>query len=283
MIGTELARRPEIDGVAFTGSTHVGLELHRLMSSTGRIRPSLLEMGGKNGAIVAASADLEMAVNGCTRSAFGLSGQKCSALSRIYVARPHYNEFIERMVAAAQKIVVGDPTEREVFMGPVIHEASVKRYVAAAAEAKADGIVHCGGERLTAGELMHGAFVAPTVVSVPRGHRIVKDELFLPFVAVEPFDTFDEALQLLNDVNYGLTAGMFSSDQKEVEAFMERAEAGVLYANRRTGATTGAWPGVQSFCGWKGSGSTGKGGCGPYYVSQFAREQSQTRMGMVTK
>jgi 1-pyrroline-5-carboxylate dehydrogenase len=79
-------------------------------------------------------------------------------------------------------------------------------------------------------------------------------------------------------VNYGLTGGIFSEKPEEIELFMQRAEAGVLYANRATGATTGAWPGVQSFCGWKGSGSTGKGGCGPYYVAQFAREQSQTRM-----
>jgi 1-pyrroline-5-carboxylate dehydrogenase len=113
---------------------------------------------------------------------------------------------------------------------------------------------------------------------VPRGHRLVRDELFLPFVTVEPFESLEEAIALANDVDYGLTGGIFTGDPEKVELFMQSCEAGVLYANRKTGATTGAWPGVQSFCGWKASGSTGKGGCGPYYVMQFAREQSQTRM-----
>jgi 1-pyrroline-5-carboxylate dehydrogenase len=163
-------------------------------------------------------------------------------------------------------------------MGPVVSAASVARFERAAADARTAGRIHAGGERLTSGDYAHGHFVAPTIVSVPRDHRLARQELFLPFVVVEPFDTFDEALGLVNDVDYGLTAGIFSRDDAEVERFMDEAQAGVLYANRKTGATTGAWPGVQSFCGWKGSGSTGKGGCGPYYVAQFAREQSQTRM-----
>ncbi|HEX4383156.1 MAG TPA: aldehyde dehydrogenase family protein [Myxococcales bacterium] len=277
-IAAALVRQPGIDGVAFTGSTGVGLELHGLMS-TGRIRPCLLEMGGKNGTIVTESADLPKAVQGCLRSSFGLSGQKCSALSRILVARSRQDELVKELVAQAKELAVGDPVKREVYMGPVINESAVARFEKAAAEARKDGTVHCGGARLTEGDKAHGYFVAPTVVSVPRGHRLTRDELFLPFVTVQPFDTFEEALTLLNEVDYGLTAGIFSGSQSEIEAFMDKAEAGVLYANRETGATTGAWPGVQSFCGWKGSGSTGKGGCGPFYVAQFAREQSQTRMG----
>jgi 1-pyrroline-5-carboxylate dehydrogenase len=278
-IGAALAKHPGIDGVAFTGSTQVGLELHRTMS-TGRIRPALLEMGGKNAAIVCESADLEAAVEGCARSAFGLSGQKCSALSRIYVHRSKHGQFVEGLVERAKKIAIGDPTRADVYLGPVINAAAVARYEKAAAEVRSGGgTIHHGGARLSEGELAHGHFVAPTIAAVPRAHRLVREELFLPFVLVEPFDTLDEAIGLANDVPYGLTGGIFSGKQEEIEQFMERAEAGVLYANRKTGATTGAWPGVQSFCGWKGSGSTGKGGCGPYYVSQFAREQSQTRMG----
>src|SRR5690606_39531064 len=124
----------------------------------------------------------------------------------------------------------------------------------------------------------HGTFVAPTVVTLPAKHPLNRKELFLPFVTVAPFATLAEALVLLNDADHGLTAGIFSAREADVETFMDRAEAGMLYANRKTGATTGAWPGVQSFCGGKASGSTGKGGCGPYYLAQFAREQSQTRM-----
>src|SRR5262249_18768311 len=171
------------------------------------------------------------------------------------------------------------PTRAGVDMGPVINAEAVARYERASAEARADGAVHVGGERLRGAAFDHGHFVAPTIASVPRGHRLARDELFLPFVLVEAVDGLDEAIRLANDAAYGLTAGIFSERREDIDAFMARSEAGVLYANRRTGATTGAWPGVQSFCGWKGSGSTGKGGCGPFYVAQFAREQSQTRMG----
>ena len=126
-------------------------------------------------------------------------------------------------------------------------------------------------------DLPKGNYVAPTVVAgLPPGHRLFKDELFVPFVAVAPVDDLDEALKLANDTEYGLTAGFFSTDQAEVDRFLDRIEAGVVYVNRKAGATTGAWPGVQPFGGWKGSGSSGKAGGGLYYVQQFMREQSQT-------
>ena len=95
-------------------------------------------------------------------------------------------------------------------------------------------------------------------------------------MAVGEVGSLDEALAETNKVEYGLTAGIFSKRPEELERFFDEVEAGVCYANKRTGATTGAWPGAQAFCGWKGSGSTGKGGCGPYYVQQFLREQSRT-------
>jgi len=101
----------------------------------------------------------------------------------------------------------------------------------------------------------------------------------VPFVVVAEVDSLDEALGLANDTPYGLTAGIFSQDQSEIERFLAGIQAGVVYVNRRSGATTGAWPGIQSFGGWKGSGSSGKSGLGPYYVQQFLREQSQTVMG----
>ena len=119
--------------------------------------------------------------------------------------------------------------------------------------------------------------MAPTVATdLPGDHPLVREELFLPFLAVQRFSDLGEALRRGNAVRYGLTAGFYGQDEAELRQFLERCEAGVLYANRRSGATTGAWPGIQSFCGWKGSGTTGKGGLGPYYVPQFMREQSQT-------
>ena len=111
---------------------------------------------------------------------------------------------------------------------------------------------------------------------LPESSRLLRDELFVPLLSVVRVATFDEAVARANKSEYGLTAGLFSEDEHEIEDFFDRIEAGVCYANRATGATTGAWPGVQSFCGWKASGSTGKGGCGPYYVAQFLREQSRT-------
>jgi 1-pyrroline-5-carboxylate dehydrogenase len=107
-------------------------------------------------------------------------------------------------------------------------------------------------------------------------NRVWRDELFVPFVAVGPVDSLDQALELANDTEYGLTAGFYSEDQSEIDRFLNGVEAGVVYVNRRAGATTGAWPGVQPFGGWKGSGTTGKAGGGLHYVQQYLREQSQT-------
>jgi 1-pyrroline-5-carboxylate dehydrogenase len=118
--------------------------------------------------------------------------------------------------------------------------------------------------------------VAPTIARLPLRSSLYREELFVPFLAVGEVGGLDEAIAESNAAEYGLTAGIFSADQEEVERFFDEIEAGVCYANKRSGATTGAWPGAQAFCGWKGSGSTGKGGCGPYYVAQFMREQNRT-------
>ena len=133
-----------------------------------------------------------------------------------------------------------------------------------------------GGERLRGGVFDQGHFVAPTIARLPLTSTLYREELFVPFLAVGEVSGLDEAIARANDVEYGLTAGIFSADPAEVERFFDEVEAGVCYANKRSGATTGAWPGAQAFCGWKGSGSTGKGGCGPYYVAQFMREQNRT-------
>jgi len=135
-----------------------------------------------------------------------------------------------------------------------------------------------GGSGLDHGDLERGHFVAPTVVRVPLSSWIWKQELFVPLVAVEEVDGLDASLVLANDTEYGLTAGLYSEDPDEVERFLDQIEAGVVYINRRAGATTGAWPGVQPFGGWKGSGTSGKGGGGPHYLTQYLREQSRTRV-----
>ena len=263
------------DGLVFTGSKKVGLDL------MGRFwreypKPVIVEMGGKNPAVVTARADLAKAASGVARSAFGYGGQKCSACSRAYVEAPVYDEFLEALVSTARGLKVGDPALRGTYMGPLITASAVATYRRAVEEARRDGRVLIGGED-AADAIPGGHFVTPAVVDrLPEGHRLLSDELFVPLVCVVKVASLDEAIRKANRTEYGLTAGVFSEDESEVQAFFDRVEAGVLYANRHTGATTGAWPGVQSFCGWKASGSTGKGACGPYYVQQFMREQSRT-------
>jgi 1-pyrroline-5-carboxylate dehydrogenase len=127
------------------------------------------------------------------------------------------------------------------------------------------------------GAFAHGYFVRPTVLAgLPRDHQLMREELFVPIVAVTTVGSLDEALEQANDTSFGLTAGLFSRKQDEIDAFFDRIEAGVVYVNRAAGATTGAWPGVQPFGGWKGSGSTGKNIGGVYTLPTYLREQSRT-------
>ncbi len=277
-VGEELQTNPGIDGMVFTGSYDVGFALYKRFSQRFP-RPCIVEMGGKNPAIVMPSADIEEAAEGVMRSAFGFGGQKCSANSRVYVHRNVHDRFVDALVAKTEKLVVGDPLPRTAFLGPVIDQRAVDRYEQAVTEARRDGKVLTGGEHLTDGALARGFYVEPTVASLPASHRLYQDELFAPFTAVCAVDSLAEALRLSNDNVYGLTAGVYSEDPAEVQQFLEEIEAGVLYVNRRAGATTGAWPGVQAFGGWKGSGSTGKAGLSMYYVAQFLREQSHTVVG----
>ena len=278
-VGEHLISHKDVDGIAFTGSQEVGMRLLREFGSGGPFaKPVLGELGGKNAAIVTESADLDMATDGVMRSAFGLQGQKCSACSRVYVHKKIADAFMSMLVEKTKKLTIGDPTEKDVYMGPVINESALKTYEESTAAAGANGGILTGGERLKSGKLASGYYVAPTVAKLPLDHELFQRELFLPILAVGVVDSFDQALVESNKSHLGLTGGLFSGDEKEIERFFDEMEAGVLYVNRRSGATTGAWPGVQSFTGWKGSGVTGKGGCGPYYVSQFLREQSRTRM-----
>src|SRR4029453_18715042 len=275
-VGAAVVRHAGVDGITFTGSYQVGMQIYERFA-TGFPRPAVCEMGGKNPTVISAKADLDLAADGVMRSAFGFTGQKCSACSRVYVERPVADEFVAKLAERAAKIEVGDPADREVYMGPVIDKDAVERFRQAVAEARRDGKVVAGGEVLDQGETPPGNYVAPTVVTgLPADHRLLTHELFVPFVAVHPVDSLDEGLKLANDTQYGLTAGFYSSDQDEVDRFLGEVPAGVVDLNPRPAARTGAWPGVQPFGGWKGSGSSGKAGGGLYYVQQFMREQSQT-------
>lgn len=276
-VGEELRENPMIDGIAFTGSYDVGMHLYRNFA-TKYPKPVIAEMGGKNPVIVTANADLDMAAEGAARGAFGFSGQKCSATSRAYVHKSVKGEFMERLVEfTSRRIKVGFPTLRETFMGPVMNQGAVDTWQQAVNDALASGgrVVY-GGNRVTDGDLQHGYYVQPTIVdSLTPDHRLFQDELFVPFLAVQEVESLEEAMVMANDVAFGLTAGIYSEDKREVQYFYDNIQAGVTYSNRRAGATTGAWPQNNTFGGWKGSGSTGHNAFGPHYLQHFMREQSR--------
>jgi 1-pyrroline-5-carboxylate dehydrogenase len=275
VVGDAIVHHPDVDGITFTGSYEVGMGIYKGFA-TEYPKPIICEMGGKNPTIVTKNADLDKATDGVMRSAFGFGGQKCSANSRVYVEREVYDEFIGRLRRKTSGIKVGNPLEKDVYLGPVINQAAIETFEKAAAEAKKNGRLVVGGERIAEGDMARGNYVQPTVAEAPLDSWLWKEELFVPFVTVAPIDSLDEGLKLANETEYGLTAGFYSEDEREQQEFLDRIEAGVVYVNRRAGATTGAWPGVQPFGGWKGSGTTGKAGGGPYYVLQYMREQSRT-------
>jgi 1-pyrroline-5-carboxylate dehydrogenase len=280
-VGAALVADPRVDGLTFTGSYETGMQIFRSFA-TAFPKPVICEMGGKNPVIVTAAADIDAAAEGTLRSAFGLQGQKCSAASRAYVDRSVFGEFVNALVERTQAINIGNPLDRGVYLGPVIDEAAVARFEAAVLEAQRTGQVFVGGHRVVDGDLARGNYLAPTVVEVPRDSELWTKELFVPLIALTSVDSLDEALDLANATPLALTAGLFSDKQSDVDRFLERIEAGVVYINRRAGATTGAWPGVQPFGGWKGSGTNGKAGGGPYYLQQYLREQSRTIVGEKT-
>jgi 1-pyrroline-5-carboxylate dehydrogenase len=277
VIGDALWKTPGVDGIVFTGSKEVGMRMVKEFSSA-YPKPALMELGGKNPTYVSATANLDDAASGVMKSAFGLQGQKCSACSRVYVHEKVYDAFVTKLVEKSKGLVLGDPSQKDVYFGPVVNAKAVKTFEVAVESAKKGGKILLGGDRLKGGLFDKGHFVAPTIAALPLDHEIFMRELFVPFLAVGKVKSLDQMISESNRAEYGLTAGIFTADKAEIQKFFDEIESGVCYANRPTGATTGAWPGVQSFCGWKGSGSTGKGGCGPYYVTQFMREQSRTIM-----
>lgn len=273
VVGQRLTDNPDVDGITFTGSYDVGMKILRDFAHGPYPRPVIAEMGGKNPTIISNKADLDKAALGVMRAAFGLQGQKCSACSRVYVHQDVKDEFMSKLLHLTEQINVGDPTKKENFMGPVANQGAYEDYQRFVADLRENGDIVYGGEVLEG----PGYYVAPTIVdNLPHDHQLWKHEMFLPIVTVTDFTDFNEAMTLANDVEYGLTAGFFSEDDDEKQWFLDNIEAGVVYVNRASSATTGAWPGYQSFGGWKGSGSTGKAAGSFYYVQQYMKEQSQT-------
>lgn len=274
-VGQALVDHPQVDGVTFTGSYEVGMEILRRSAQRRWPRPCIAEMGGKNAAIVSRHADLERAALGIVRSAFGLQGQKCSACSRVYVEKPVAQALRDRLVERTRQIRIGDPTQPENWLGPVINAAAYARYEKCVANLREHGSIFTGGHTLREAALANGYFVAPTVGTAPLDYRLWREEKFIPLVLIAEVDSVAQAIELANASDYGLTAGFYGAVD-EIEEFLDRIEAGVVYVNRPQGATTGAWPGYQPFGGWKASGTTGKAIGSFWYLPQYLREQSQT-------
>src|SRR5688572_1093823 len=280
-VSTELLTSPDVDGLVFTGSKKVGMMAWAKAAEYGRPKPMIAEMGGKNAIVVSDKADLDKAVQGVFRSAFGFSGQKCSACSRVYVHKKVAKEFTERLAKLTEAAQVGLPWVKESYMGPVIDESKATFFESVVADVKkSKGKVLAGGVRVpkdAKGKPLTGNYVRPTIVGgLPLDHRVFREEFFMPFVAVGEVASFAQGIKEANAVEYGLTAGCFTEDADEAKQFFDTIEAGVTYLNRAAGGSTAAVVNGQAFVGWKNSGSTGNGAGGRYYLLQFTREQART-------
>jgi acyl-CoA reductase-like NAD-dependent aldehyde dehydrogenase len=275
-IGPVLTGHPLTAGVTFTGSYEVGMQIARGLQTGRYPRPCIAEMGGKNACIVTGAADLERAATGIIRSAFGMGGQKCSALSRLYVHREVADALLERILRQTAALGIGNPALQNNWLGPVATQAGYENYARYAEQLRSGGAhSFAAGEELRDGERARGFYVRPIVAEAPLDNPLWEKEMFLPILMVHRVSSNNEAMRLANQSSLGLTAGFYGGSD-EVGWFHEHIEAGVTYANRPQGATTGAWPGYQPFAGWKGSGNTGKAIASFYYLPQYMREQSQT-------
>jgi 1-pyrroline-5-carboxylate dehydrogenase len=275
-VGAELIANKGVAALVFTGSRAVGMNIIKSSAELGK-RPPIVEMGGKNPTVVSDKADLGKAVEGVCRSAFGYSGQKCSATSRVIVNRAVADRFTKMIADWLRNKKVGDPSEKDTFIGPLINNAAMEKFKKTIELAARDRKIVTGGHVVADSRGRHGFYVEPTVIAHPASNdELVTKELFLPVLVLLTYSDIKNALDIANSTEYGLTAGIFSDDPDEVQFFFDHIQAGVAYANRAVGSTTGSLVGRQPFVGWKSSGVTGKGAGGPYYLLQFLQEQSRT-------
>lgn len=278
VVGEEIVSNESVAGIAFTGSRATGMEMVSKCFAMGKQKVFVVEMGGKNPAIITKNADIEKAASGVASAAFGFAGQKCSALSRVYVQESIKEQFVSKLISIVREFKIGNPLSKEVYIGPLISESAFKRYGETMSKAKSSARILYGGEAVKTG-IINGFYVEPTIIEVNHDNELVRKELFLPVLTIEGFTNFDDAIKLANDTEYGLTAGLYSGSGKEIKKFKENIQAGVVYINRQSSATTGAIVGLHTFVGWKGSALTGKGSGSKFYLQQFMREQSMSITG----
>jgi aldehyde dehydrogenase (NAD+) len=233
--GAPLVEHAGVNLVSFTGSTEIGRQVGQTAARLGK--NCSLEMGGKNVIIVMDDADLDLAVDGAVWGAFGTSGQRCTASSRLVVHKRVYKKFVDKLTTKTKALKVGDGLDERVDVGPVINEdamAKILGYIEIGREE--DGArLHCGGQRLTRGELRHGYFIEPTIFTdVAPEMRIAQEEIFGPVVSVIPCKDLDEAVEIGNGVQYGLSSSIYTGDVNSAFAAMERMNTGIFYVNSST-------------------------------------------------
>ncbi len=270
--GNAIVEHPRTRFVAFTGSKAVGLEIHEKAAKTqpGQIwiKRTILEMGGKDSILVCADADLDAAVEGVVASAFGFSGQKCSACSRAIVEAPIYDVFVERVRERVAKLTVGDPVANH-NLGPVINKSALASMLQYIETGKKEGRLVAGGHAPETAE--GGYYLEPTVIAdVAADAVLAQEEIFGPVLALIKVGSFEEGLEVANNTEYGLTGAIYSSDRVKLDIARREFHVGNLYFNRKC---TGAMVGAHPFGGFNMSGTDSKAG-GPDYLLLFTQAKS---------
>jgi aldehyde dehydrogenase (NAD+) len=229
-----LTTHPAVRVVSFTGSTHVGRMVNR--AAAPGFKKVHLEMGGKNVIMIMDDADLELAIDGCLWGGFGTTGQRCTAASRVVVHQKVYQTFVDRFVARARGLVVGDGLDEANEMGPSNSEAQLATVMKYVQIGKDEGAtLACGGSRLTAGGFARGYFHEPTVFSdVTPAMRIAREEIFGPVVSVMPCRSLVDAIAIANGVDYGLSASIYTQDINRAFTAMRDVYTGIFYVNAPT-------------------------------------------------
>lgn len=276
ILGKELVEHPQTDMICFTGSMEVGLEIistaSKVVKGQKNIKKVIAELGGKNAIIVDESADLDDAIKGILYSAFGFSGQKCSACSRVIVISSIYEKFINRLKDATNDLIIGDAMEPSTFIGPVIDKAAQLRILNTIEKAQKESPI-----TFTKSAPKSGHFVPPTIFcDVPLNGTLWNEEVFGPVIACVKATDMDEALVLAMNSQYALTGGLFSRNPKNIALAKEKFKVGNLYINR---SCTGAMVARQPFGGLRMSGIGSKAG-GPDYLLQFMEPRTITENTM---
>lgn len=270
-VGDYLVDHPRTRFISFTGSRDVGLRINERAAKINEgqiwIKRVIAEMGGKDTIVVDNEADLDLAATSIVKSAFGFSGQKCSACSRVVAHADVYDEVLEKVVALTNELTIGDPQDHTNFMASVIDEAAFKKITSYFDIAKEEGRIVAGG---TADEAT-GYFVHPTVVAdVSPTARLMQEEIFGPIVAFTKAENFDEAIAIANNTVYGLTGAVISDNEAHIEQARQDFFVGNLYINR---GCTGAIVGYQPFGGYNMSGTCSKAG-GPDFITLHMQSKS---------